>query len=59
MSAQKSDVLRNLFALELNAKLTFKYKKIPSAEKIATDIFIDITCLQDFKANSVFGLKRL
>ena len=38
MSTHKSDVLRNLFALELNAKLTVKYKNIPSAEKIATDI---------------------
>ena len=28
MSTHKSDVLRNLFALELNAKLTVKYKKI-------------------------------
>ena len=38
MSTHKSDVLRNLFALELNAKLTVKYRNIPSAEKIATDI---------------------
>lgn len=38
MENNKSELLKNLFALELKEKLLLKYKNLPSAEKIARDI---------------------
>lgn len=38
MSTNNSELLKQLFALELREKLVLKYSNIPSAEKIARDI---------------------
>ena len=38
MQTTPSELLKNLFALELREKLLLKYKNIPSAEKIARDL---------------------
>jgi hypothetical protein len=40
MQNTPSELLKNLFALELKEKLLLKYRNLPSAEKIARDIKI-------------------